>query len=656
MLSNCFYKKKRFFSSLTLFTCLTTVVFAVDKSDPCSIIAGNKTASFQDAKACLDYFEYDIEIAKQTIDTVKKVVNQLYVFSDIAASPPLVEGLSIPAVNITYGLDLILKQNWSSDREFQEAVALLLDKVQDAHLSYSPYCYRQFVFWQPIQLNALLRNQRLVVNVAYIKDDIWPDAQPSWVGCEVTQIDGVEAMDMIVNYAVNNNGESKDANTCFNNIMNTQSYFHGWDDGADDLGYHRFLPAQEFHNYTMRCPTNGTLPIQEEYDEPFTVEVPWVAQVPPNFQNASTYWSTFCQSSHQNITKRSTIHYDIHELKAIHEGEVFALDARGKPSATNENSIGNSRGPYIEFIQLTDDYTNVGVIDIQSFSITSNDRQDFVNQFIAGLEDFESKGVEKIILDLSSNGGGDACAGEFLINTFFGSTPDYPSDIKHSPFLERVIKRAHEQENTKWIDYHSDGFSGSSWFTTTRSYTRGKTENVQFSQPVTLSCAAWYNTITIKEFKNTKWKPSDVLILSDGRCGSTCAIVASRLRLSHDVPAMGLGGIRGNRMQFASFPGGESDRLSSFLMDLEMLGISDDPSAPHPFPERADMGWTFREVYKPTDSFTGSHTDLLEYSAITADCRIYFDDHNANDIKKLWADVAKVILAGQCPIVEENFN
>lgn len=44
------------------------------------------------------------------------------------------EGLALSPVNISYGLDLILQEDWKSDREFQEAVALLLDKVQDAHL------------------------------------------------------------------------------------------------------------------------------------------------------------------------------------------------------------------------------------------------------------------------------------------------------------------------------------------------------------------------------------------------------------------------------------------------------------------------------------------------------------------------------------------
>ncbi|KAI9283353.1 hypothetical protein BY458DRAFT_496269 [Sporodiniella umbellata] len=633
----------RIFGSIAILLSSSTFALAANGSDPCAAIAGQKTANFQDAKACLDYFKFDKDIAQRTVDTVKKVTKELYVFNEVAASPPTVEGLTMPPVNITYGLDLILKEDWKSDREFHEAVALLLDKVQDAHLSYLPFCYRQFIFWQPIQLNSLLRNKRLVANVAYVKNDVWPEAKESWVGCEVTEIDGMEAMDMIVNYAVNNNGESKDVNTCYNNIMNTKSYFHGWDDGADDLGYHRFLPAQEFHDYTMRCPKAGTKPIQDEYDEPFTVKVPWIAQVPPKYSNAENYWSTFCQSSH--VQKRDT-HYDLHELKEIREGHVFALNSEG-----NMNAVGSSKGPYIEFVQLENQYSKVGVIDIQSFSIASEDKEGFINDVVSGLQKFEKNGVEKIILDLSSNGGGDACAGEFLISTLFNSTPDYLSDMKHSPFLERVVKKAKEQEATKWTDYTSKNHTGSSWFTQTREYTRGK-DTVRFSQPVTLSCSDWNSDITT-QYHNTRWAPSDVLILSDGRCGSTCAIVASRLHLSHKVPAMGLGGIRGNRMQFASFPGGESDRLSSFLMDLEILGLTDDPDAPSPFPQRADMGWTFREVYKPTNEFTGDETHLLEYSAINADCRMHFDDENADDVKRLWSDVAKVILAGQCPFLEK---
>lgn len=543
-------------------------------------------------------------------------------------------------VNISYGLDLIKNDKWYSDRAFQDAVALLLDKVHDAHLAYSPFCYRQFIFWQPIQLNSLIRNGRLVVNVAYVKDDIWPEAKQSWVGCEVTHIDDREALDMITDYAINNNGESKDPNTCYNHILNTKSYFHGWDDGADDLGYHRFLPAQEMHSYTLRCPQNGTKPIQEEYDPPFTVHVPWVAQVPRGFRDAKSYWSTYCQTSYSSspFAKRSIDWTN--ELKEIHEGQALYT-----PS---ENSAGSSSGSPAEFVVLDD---KVGVIDIQSFTISNDKRLEFVQNFTAGLKDFEAKGIEKIILDLSQNGGGDACAGEFIINSFFNSTPDYPSDVKYTPFLERVINKAYEMGTTKWFDYRSDKYNGSNWYSHTETYKRGKS-NVKFSQPITLSCDSW-NADLPKHFVNTRWKASDLLILSDGRCGSTCAIVASRLRLSHKVPAAGLGGIRGNRMQFASFPGGESERLSGFLMDLAVLGLADEPEAPLPFPERADMGWTFREVYKPTNK-VGDENDLLEYTVNNADCRIYFDDDNADDVKTLWKQASQLLLSGECPLQDDD--
>jgi hypothetical protein len=72
--------KKNLLGSLTLIASLaaTQVLAAVD---PCALIAGNKTASFTEAKACLDYFKYDKEVAQQTVDTVRKVTKELYVFN-----------------------------------------------------------------------------------------------------------------------------------------------------------------------------------------------------------------------------------------------------------------------------------------------------------------------------------------------------------------------------------------------------------------------------------------------------------------------------------------------------------------------------------------------------------------------------------------------
>jgi hypothetical protein len=51
------------------------------KSDPCAAIAGKTTATFHEAKACLDHFPYNETIASQTLDTVRKVTKELYVFN-----------------------------------------------------------------------------------------------------------------------------------------------------------------------------------------------------------------------------------------------------------------------------------------------------------------------------------------------------------------------------------------------------------------------------------------------------------------------------------------------------------------------------------------------------------------------------------------------
>jgi hypothetical protein len=79
--------KKTLLGSVALFTLISST-FAVD---PCSLIAGNKTTSFENARACLDYFKYDKEIAQQTVDTVRKVTNELYVFNVITKLHPLLK-------------------------------------------------------------------------------------------------------------------------------------------------------------------------------------------------------------------------------------------------------------------------------------------------------------------------------------------------------------------------------------------------------------------------------------------------------------------------------------------------------------------------------------------------------------------------------------
>lgn len=461
-----------------------------------------------------------------------------------------------------------------------------------------------------------------------------------------------------MNYAVNKGSDSKDVNGSFNHLLKTKIDMHGWDVGRDDLGYHRYLPIQEFHSYTLQCPKEGTKPNQGIYDSDFTVFIPWVAKVPPGFSDAGEYWDKFCQTANQ-IPKTvppkkkhankspSSVKIDTAELKKINQGRTYDKLTPAERDEKKSKQMFDS--PFANFYKLTN--TSVGMIDVHTFDVPLEKMDDFVVNFTRGLQQFEKDGIKKIIFDLSSNTGGDACIGEFVLNNFFKETPVYVSDIKYSPFLARVVKKANEKDETKWKDYKNSDYKGADWFTSYVEHERGG-KQVPFSQPISLNCDAFNEAFTknVTLYDNKIWDASDMMILSDGRCGSTCAVLASRLHLSHGVSTMSVGGIKGNRMQYSSFPGGESDTLSGFLLDLKALGMENDLDAPHPFPEKAELSWTFRESYRPDEPF-GLETSLLEYSVLNADCRLYFTDFNSDNRVVLWHEIAHAFESGNCPLL-----
>ncbi|KAI8891356.1 hypothetical protein K501DRAFT_265219 [Backusella circina FSU 941] len=628
-------------------------------SDPCASISEKKYVSYSEAKACLDYFAFDPIIADQTIYTIQKTIEQLYVFNEVAANPPEIEGLVTVPVDIIKDMYRIRNMPWKTDREFQDAIASALGKVHDAHLSYTPYCYRQFIFSNPIRLSSLIRNNEFIITIASVKKSLWSNADDAWVGCRVQKIDDNDALVTLVNYAFNKSSDTKDINGSFNHLLKTKIDLHGWDIGRDDLGYHRYLPIQEYHSYTLQCPKEGTRPNQGIYDPSFTVFIPWVAKIPPGFSDAGEYWDKFCQTANQipntaplsskNHANKSpsSVKIDTAELKKINQGRTYD---KLTPAEREQKKIKQtSHSPFVNFYKLTN--TSVGMIDIHTFEIPMEKMGDFVAIFTRGLQEFEKEGIQKIILDLSSNTGGDACIGEFVLNSFFKETPVYVSDIKYSPFLARVIQKAIGKDTTKWKDYKNPHYNGADWFTSYIKHERGG-KQVLFSQPISLNCNTFNEVFTknITLYENKMWKASDMMILSDGRCGSTCAILASRLHLSHGVSTMSVGGIKGNRMQYSSFPGGESDTLSGFLLDLKTLGMENDKDAPYPFPEKAELTWTFRESYRPDEPF-GLESSLLEYSVLNADCRLYFTDFNSNNRVVLWHEIAHAFESGSCPLL-----
>lgn len=50
-------------------------------SDPCAVVAGKQIATYSEAKACLEHFPYNQTIADETIDIVRKITDDMYIFN-----------------------------------------------------------------------------------------------------------------------------------------------------------------------------------------------------------------------------------------------------------------------------------------------------------------------------------------------------------------------------------------------------------------------------------------------------------------------------------------------------------------------------------------------------------------------------------------------
>jgi hypothetical protein len=74
--------------SSNLFAIATSLLLATlpspgtaQSSDPCAVVAGKQIATFSEAKACLEHFPYNQTIADETIDIVRKITDDMYIFN-----------------------------------------------------------------------------------------------------------------------------------------------------------------------------------------------------------------------------------------------------------------------------------------------------------------------------------------------------------------------------------------------------------------------------------------------------------------------------------------------------------------------------------------------------------------------------------------------
>ncbi|CAG8705674.1 10002_t:CDS:2, partial [Cetraspora pellucida] len=580
--------------------------------------------SYTDVKDCYESFPYDKDVASKTIDTLTGLLGGFYSFLDKAKEPPQ-PGFDFIPMDIIAELELFRNKSYTSLYDFTIDVEQLFYDLKDAHTLYSLNCFSSFLFYTNMTFYSVINDGKQIIKV--YNDTI----DQSNIDCEVTNIDGQEAYQVIYEFARDSVYGSRDLGVRFNIAL--------------DIAYNTLsfairteIPENPDITYTLKC--NNT----DEFD----VKRNWTAFsssiVLNKFNDSKTYFDNICnpiQKKQQPVSAK----LNFQEITKLFNGANKIL-----PEQDQSVTIIRVVDKFISFFKQQD----FGVVKIMSESPTPipNSISDnvFVN-VIQGFNELANSSVKKIVLDLSDNTGG-LYAVVLLINLllFPNTFPAFSFDNRLSEQMKLAITeqfRLTIQDNIFDMKVYvnaktlanftsADDFFGNNVYT--RGGISGNYSNKYVSGNETINDISQFiqkNLIT-----PLPWKPEDYIILTNGFCGSACSHFTEHAAEYNNVTTVAVGGIASNPLlSYSSFPGGFVYNSTSILDSLDKLGLSNNTLMPKPFP-LTGMALTLpiNEVYSKINP-----DELSEFAFRPADFRLFYNESNIRNTSFLWSQAAALI-------------
>ncbi|KAJ6228666.1 peptidase s41 family protein [Anaeramoeba flamelloides] len=256
--------------------------------------------------------------------------------------------------------------------------------------------------------------------------------------------------------------------------------------------------------------------------------------------------------------------------------------------------------------------------------------------------------VEYLIIDVRENGGGYIELGHELFYYLFENqkgkfTPKISNnDVIHSPLHDEFFTKCAQDEKGKEDD--TMPFSPKSWydvnenqFETIELYSPGKEYHRGGGLPQSFSTFFHENVDFLWENKNKLYYDKHhLLILSDGRCGSTCAIFTSKVFQNGLAKTITIGG-NGNKTVNASaisFPGGQV--LDDYFFHIVYLYFVDNLKIPidnmfDEYPSDQSLSFTWREIYPMDKNPDESNPIPMEFQFYPSDIHIFNWDFNNDE-------------------------
>ncbi|KAH8102238.1 hypothetical protein BXZ70DRAFT_62790 [Cristinia sonorae] len=618
------------------------------QADPCAKFAGQAFVVPADALACLKSFPFNETLRQNVMDNIDRVFD-FFTFEDfyLNSPPPFQES----TINIRAELARIRRTRFATDYDFNRAVYNFTTQLNDGHTRWFPDCFTTFQNLLPAPVVALEENG--VQNVFVIPDlldfiplvgteftDHFAQIGFNWqrlAGAKVLEINGMDAFAYADLIAKTESGNFLDHGVRVNSVFS--SYRISGSDFSQRFGDIAGPSFPDRDSLTMRLiPVNST--------RPETVKIPFLASfVGAPFTDKASFWANNCAAN------ENTNGIDLKTLRFSSARRATPKRARASIIDASQKKAVGLPGPFIPTAPPVDGSTGViksfilpdkktGVMFVGSFE---GDFEQFQTDTVAAVQQFKASGVTHLLIDLTNNGGGFVCLGQFLHQFLAGSQIGYPgfqSTNRANPLAQKILAADIALGNDDTLTFYSPdnfAFLNDTQFPLTHNYNNPdvvlKTNGV--NDPTS---QRFHDICTPFQVPIPATPPFDlrnVAIVSNGNCASTCAMFSTLMFERHQTKIAIFGGKPGEILQYKGMAGNQVLEWADLDDEIKTAGVKSDPLAPPDLLVSANMRHNWRTAW----SFLNERVPIA-YESELPQFRFPYTKDTVSNPQNLWTFAA----------------
>ncbi|CAK5278119.1 unnamed protein product [Mycena citricolor] len=631
--------------------------------DPCAAIAGQAFVLPAAALACLKSFPFNETLRQNVLTHNIARVFDFFTFEDyyLNSPPPFQESTT----NIRADLARINTTKYATDYDFNLDLYNFITQLNDGHTRWFPSCYTNWQNILPAPVVSLAVNG---VQGVYIAPDLVDFigllgtefagliSHVDWqqlAGARVLAIEGQEPYAYIDHIASTVSGNYLDHGVRVNSVLSSYrltgaAYSQRLGDLAGPTGV-----AQTSLQFKVVLANSTTVK---------TVSLPYIASFAGvAFTDKASYWTNNCAAnantngvdfkSSGSAPAAATLRADklspTLPRRKLAMGNIIdksSNNAVGLPPQFQPGlpTVGGDQGVMKSYI-LPGNKT--GVMFIGSFE---GDFNGFQNDTQSAIAAFVAAGVRNLIIDLHDNGGGFVCLGQFLHQYLAGSELGYPgfqSSLRANPLARKIVASDIALGlNESFSFYTADnwGFFNDTQMPATHDY-------MSPDVPITISGKQDFTsqrfhdtcdvTYTVPIPKSPLIPLSNIAIVGNGNCASTCAMFTTLMLERHNTKMAVFGGKPGEAVEYKGMAGNQVLEWFDIDSEIKTANLKDDPLAP------ADLliDGNFRHNWRTAWSFFNEQLPIA-FKSEPAKFRFPYTLDTYNNPLNLWLFTEKTLL------------